>query len=164
MFLSSLLLAGAAVTGSFTGPQSCFTCRARNLKDCQEYGVELNCRAPKNNEMQRQVLRYHTQVTSLVDAQHKCAISGGRVLDVSFDEQKKIDFGKLVTNYSALVIDRGSTTGCSLVNSDGTWIDAPNCAAVSYGFGCEADHTSSPIFNTGMIIEPNHMFNPDINE
>ena len=149
MFLPLSLLLTAAVSGTLTGPQSCFTCRARNLKDCQEFGVELNCRTPQNNLMQRQVLRYHTQVTSLVDAQNKCAISGGRVLDISFDEQKKIDFGKLVTNYSALVIDRGSATGCSLVNSDGAWIDAPNCAAVSYGFGCEADHTSAPVFNTG---------------
>ena len=107
----SLILLFSTINAKIIGPSSCFTCRAKNLKECQEYGVELSCQIPSNNIQQKPILRYHTQVTSLVDARSKCAISGGKVLDVSFDEQKKLDFGKLVTNYSALVIDRESESG-----------------------------------------------------
>ena len=112
----SLLLLTVTINAKIIGPSSCFTCRARNLKECQEFGVELSCQIPANNVQQKPILRYHTQVTSLVEARDKCAISGGKVLDVSFDEQKKIDFGKLVTNYSALVIDRESESGNGSIN------------------------------------------------
>ena len=87
------------------------------------------------------------------------SVKGGKLLDVSFDDEKKLEFGRLVTNYSALVIDRGSETGCSLVNNKGDWIDGP-CSAISYGFGCEASETSAPNFRTGQFYKGTNYSQP----